>query len=46
MSQRLGTTAETLRSWIRQGQADDGNRHGVTSATTAEPVPYASVAAI
>ena len=31
VSKRLGMTAETLRSWIRQQQIDDGNRDGVSS---------------
>jgi transposase len=29
-------TAETLRSWIRQHQVDDGQRDGVSSETAAE----------
>jgi transposase-like protein len=29
-------TAETLRSWIRQQQVDDGDRDGVSSAAAAE----------
>jgi transposase len=28
VSKRLGMTAETLRSWIRQQQVDDGHRRG------------------
>jgi transposase len=33
---RLGMTAETLRSWIRQQQVDDGQRDGVSSEAAAE----------
>ena len=33
---RLGMTAETLRSWIRQQQVDDGDRDGVSSEAAAE----------
>ena len=29
-------TAETLRNWIPQQQADDGDRDGVSSAAAAE----------
>lgn len=36
VSKRLGMTAETLRSWIRQQQIDDGRRDGVTSEAAAE----------
>ncbi len=32
VSKRLGMTAETLRSWIRQHQVDEGQRDGVSSA--------------
>ena len=35
VSQRLGMTAETLRSWIRQQQVDDGDRDGVSSEAAA-----------
>jgi len=28
--------AETLRTWIRQQQVDDGHRHGVSSEAAAE----------
>jgi len=31
VSKRLGMTAETLRSWIRQHQIDEGQRDGVSS---------------
>jgi transposase len=31
-----GITAETLRSWIRQHQIDDGQRDGVSSEAAAE----------
>lgn len=33
---RLGMNAETLRSWIRQQQVDDGRRDGVSSEAAAE----------
>jgi transposase-like protein len=36
VSKRLGMTAETLRSWIRQHQIDDGQRDGVSSEAAAE----------
>jgi len=36
VSKRLGMTAETLRSWIRQHQVDDGQRDGVSSEAAAE----------
>jgi transposase len=36
VSTRLGMTAETLRSWIRQQQVDDGQRDGVSSEAAAE----------
>jgi transposase-like protein len=36
MSKRLGMTAETLRSWIRQQQINDGKRDGVSSEAAAE----------
>ena len=36
VSQRLGMTAETLRSWIRQHQVDNGQRDGVSSEAAAE----------
>ena len=36
VSKRLGMTAETLRSWIRQHQVDDGQRDGVSSQAAAE----------
>ncbi len=36
VSKRLGMTAETLRSWIRQQQVDDGARDGVSSEAAAE----------
>jgi transposase len=36
VSQRLGMTAETLRSWIRQQQVNDGSRDGVPSEAAAE----------
>lgn len=36
VSSRLGMTAETLRSWIRQQQIDDGQRDGVGTAAAAE----------
>jgi transposase len=31
IAQRFGMTAETLRSWVRQVEVDDGKRPGVTS---------------
>jgi transposase len=31
VSKRLGMNAETLRTWIRQQQVDDGKRHGLSS---------------
>ena len=36
VSKRLGMTAETLRSWIRQQQINDGKRDGVSSEAAAE----------
>jgi len=36
VSKRLGMNAETLRSWIRQQQVDDGERDGVSSEAAAE----------
>ena len=36
VSKRLGMTAETLRSWIRQHQIDDGQRDGVSREAAAE----------
>jgi transposase len=36
VSKRLGMTAETLRTWVRQQQVDDGNRDGVSSEAAAE----------
>ncbi|GLE51064.1 insertion element IS6110 uncharacterized 12.0 kDa protein [Mycobacterium montefiorense] len=36
VSQRLGMTAETLRSWIRRHQVDEGERDGVSSDAAAE----------
>ena len=36
VSKRLGTSAETLRNWIRQKQVDDGQRDGVSSEAAAE----------
>ena len=36
VSKRLGMTAETLRSWIRQQQVDKGTRDGVSSEAAAE----------
>ena len=36
VSKRLGMTAETLRSWIRQHQIDGGLRDGVSSEAAAE----------
>jgi transposase-like protein len=36
VSKRLGMTAETLRSWIRQQQVDEGTRDGVSSEAAAE----------
>lgn len=31
VSSRLGMTPETLRSWVRQGQVDSGQRDGVAT---------------
>src|SRR4029079_5064289 len=36
VSKRLGMTAETLRSWIRQQQVDEGTRDGVSGEAAAE----------
>ncbi|AFC51830.1 transposase IS3/IS911 family protein [Mycobacterium paraintracellulare] len=36
VSQRLGMTAETLRSWIRRHQVDEGERDGVSSDAAAQ----------
>jgi transposase len=36
VSKRLEMTAETLRSWIRQQQINDGKRDGVSSEAAAE----------
>jgi len=36
VSKRLGMNAETLRNWIRQQQADDGQRDGIGSEAAAE----------
>ena len=36
VSKRLGMNAETLRSWIREQQVDDGDRDGVSSEAAAE----------
>lgn len=36
VSKRLGMTAETLRSWVRQQQVDNSCRDGVTSDAAAE----------
>jgi transposase-like protein len=36
VSKRLGMTAETLRSWIRQQQVDGGDRDGVSLVAAAE----------
>lgn len=36
VSKRLGMNAETLRSWIRRQQVDEGQRDGVTSEAAAE----------
>jgi transposase len=36
VSSRLGMNAETLRSWIRQQQVDDGCRDGISSDAAAE----------
>lgn len=32
IAQKFGMTAETLRSWVRQAEVDDGRRPGVSSA--------------
>jgi transposase len=36
VSSRLGMNAETLRSWIRQQQVDDGRRDGISCDAAAE----------
>ena len=36
VSKRLGMTAETLGSWIRQHQVDGGDRDGVSTEAAAE----------
>ena len=36
VSKRLGMNAETLRNWIRQQQADDGQRDGVSTEAAKE----------
>jgi transposase len=36
VSSRLGMSPETLRSWIRQQQVDDGYRDGISSEAAAE----------
>lgn len=32
IAEKFGMTAETLRSWVRQAEVDDGRRPGVSSA--------------
>lgn len=32
IAQKFGMTGETLRSWVRRAEVDDGRRPGVTSA--------------
>lgn len=32
ISQKFGMTAETLRSWVRQVEIDDGKRAGITTS--------------
>lgn len=36
VSKRLGMNAETLRSWIRRQQVDEGQRDGVSSEAAAQ----------
>ncbi len=36
VSSRLGMNSETLRSWIRQAQVDEGQRDGVSGEVAAE----------
>jgi transposase len=36
VSGRLGMSSETLRTWIRQAEVDEGKAPGVTSAESAE----------
>ena len=35
VASKLGCSPETLRSWIRQAETDNGQRTGVTTAETA-----------
>jgi transposase len=35
IAQKFGMTAETLRSWVRQAEVDEGKRPGVTTAEAA-----------